>query len=150
MAHYTSPPVRTFSVAPGLGDHQIPPVWNTAAKPIVTLYNPTVYDPRRNATSPTIKADATAQSWRVISPPTAPTAPTAPTTSTALSTTTMASPSKSVHPPSVKHLTCYFWAKNGNCKWSDDECLYAHHETGKIANGPMQVEPGSEHNASCI
>lgn len=45
-------------------------------------------------------------------------------------------------PASVKHLTCYFWAKNGVCKFSEEDCLYAHHNTGKVAQGPLQVELG--------
>ncbi|KAI4122929.1 MAG: hypothetical protein LQ347_006331, partial [Umbilicaria vellea] len=45
-------------------------------------------------------------------------------------------------PPSVKHLTCYFWDRYGKCKWTDEECLYAHVETGKVAGGPVQVEIG--------
>lgn len=45
-------------------------------------------------------------------------------------------------PASVKHLTCYFWAKNGTCKFSEEDCLYAHHNTGKVAQGPLQVELG--------
>ena len=45
-------------------------------------------------------------------------------------------------PASVKHLTCYFWAKNGVCKFSEEDCLYAHHNTGKVAQGPLQVEQG--------
>ena len=45
-------------------------------------------------------------------------------------------------PPSVKHLTCYFWDKYGKCKWTDAECLYAHYQTGKVAGGPVQVEIG--------
>lgn len=45
-------------------------------------------------------------------------------------------------PASVKHLTCYFWAKNGVCKFSEEDCLYAHHDTGKVAQGPLQVEQG--------
>lgn len=47
-------------------------------------------------------------------------------------------------PPSVKHLTCYFWDKYGKCKWGDAECLYAHFNTGKVAGGPVQVEIGRE------
>ena len=45
-------------------------------------------------------------------------------------------------PASVKHLTCYFWGKYGRCKWNDEECLYAHFHTGKVAQGPVQVEVG--------
>ncbi|MCJ1450122.1 hypothetical protein MMC28_000451 [Mycoblastus sanguinarius] len=46
------------------------------------------------------------------------------------------------YPPSMKMLTCYFWAKQGWCKWSSEQCLYAHYDTGKVANGPLQVELG--------
>ena len=42
---------------------------------------------------------------------------------------------------SVKHLTCSFWY-NGNCKWPEDVCLYAHRYTGQVAEAPRQVEPG--------
>ncbi|KAI4215403.1 MAG: hypothetical protein LQ351_002303 [Letrouitia transgressa] len=44
--------------------------------------------------------------------------------------------------PSVKHLTCFFWFTKGSCRWSDNQCLYAHYYTGQVANGPVQVEPG--------
>ena len=48
------------------------------------------------------------------------------------------------HPdkPSVKHLTCYYWHKLGKCRFSDDECLYAHFNTGQLAEAPQKVEPG--------
>lgn len=52
-------------------------------------------------------------------------------------------------PPSVKHLTCYFWDRYGKCKWTDAECLYAHCETGKVAGGPVQVEIGREYLFLC-
>lgn len=52
------------------------------------------------------------------------------------------SPMQVPKPASVKHLTCYFWAKNGVCKFSEENCLYAHHNTGKVAQGPLQVEQG--------
>ncbi|EGE86125.2 hypothetical protein BDDG_09070 [Blastomyces dermatitidis ATCC 18188] len=44
--------------------------------------------------------------------------------------------------PSVKHLTCWWWNEKGQCKYSVDECLYAHHKTGKVADAPRQVKPG--------
>ncbi|OJD23480.1 hypothetical protein ACJ73_05166 [Blastomyces percursus] len=44
--------------------------------------------------------------------------------------------------PSVKHLTCWWWNEKGQCKYSADECLYAHHKTRKIADAPRQVKPG--------
>ena len=44
----------------------------------------------------------------------------------------------------VSGLTCYFWAIKGHCKHSSEECLYAHENTGKLAQVPVQVEEGSE------
>jgi hypothetical protein len=44
-------------------------------------------------------------------------------------------------PRSAKNHTCYFWAKGG-CKYSEEECLYAHRPTGKTANQPVRLEPG--------
>lgn len=44
------------------------------------------------------------------------------------------------HLPSVsgkKHLTCFYWAKNGTCRYTDEECAYAHYNTGIVANDPM-------------
>ncbi|KAL8813921.1 MAG: hypothetical protein Q9223_006817 [Gallowayella weberi] len=41
--------------------------------------------------------------------------------------------------PSVKHLTCYFWANFGRCKRSDEECHYAHFHTGRMAVNPMEL-----------
>lgn len=37
---------------------------------------------------------------------------------------------------SSKQLECYFWRRDGFCKKSEDECLYAHHPTGKVKEGP--------------
>ncbi|KAL8825617.1 MAG: hypothetical protein Q9170_007724 [Blastenia crenularia] len=37
-----------------------------------------------------------------------------------------------------KHLTCFYWAKNGACRYTDDECAYAHYNTGIIAHDPMR------------
>ncbi|KAI4170273.1 MAG: hypothetical protein LQ348_007134, partial [Seirophora lacunosa] len=42
-----------------------------------------------------------------------------------------------------KHLTCFFWAKNGSCWYTDDECAYAHYNTGIVAHDPM-------HNQSTV
>ena len=44
----------------------------------------------------------------------------------------------------VSGLTCYFWAIKGHCKHSSEECLYAHENTGNLAQAPVQVEEGSE------
>ena len=63
---------------------------------------------------------------------------------TAKTSPTSGSPPDNSFLPSVKNLTCYFWARHGKCKWSDQDCLYAHHHTGKLASGPVQVEQGSK------
>ena len=47
---------------------------------------------------------------------------------------------------SMKHLTCYFWWENGHCKYSEEDCLYSHAETGRVAGPPTQVEPGGKPN----
>lgn len=46
-------------------------------------------------------------------------------------------------PNSVKHLTCWYWANKG-CRLSDHACLYSHHDTGRIAEPPVQVQRGRE------
>ncbi|KAL9594279.1 MAG: hypothetical protein Q9219_007119 [cf. Caloplaca sp. 3 TL-2023] len=40
-----------------------------------------------------------------------------------------------------KHLTCFYWAKNGTCRNADDECAYAHYNTGIVAHDPMRNQP---------
>ncbi|KAL6720876.1 hypothetical protein ACLMJK_002801 [Lecanora helva] len=35
-----------------------------------------------------------------------------------------------------KSLTCYYWATTGVCKHRDEDCIYAHYETGAIARPP--------------
>ncbi|KAI4179404.1 MAG: hypothetical protein L6R41_007863 [Letrouitia leprolyta] len=42
-----------------------------------------------------------------------------------------------------KHLTCFYWAKNGACRYTDDECAYAHYNTGIVARDPMHNQPVS-------
>lgn len=103
--------------------------WNRNSGPSETSFTPDYHHHQSTTPTPAHKA-SNSQSWRVIAPP----------KSSERSHKT--SPSTTNSPPSVKHLTCYFWAKNGTCKWNDEECLYAHHDTGKVANGPLQVEPG--------
>ncbi|MCJ1237362.1 hypothetical protein MMC14_005347 [Varicellaria rhodocarpa] len=46
--------------------------------------------------------------------------------------------------PSVKHLTCYYWKKVGKCRFSEEECLYSHKNTGQLAEAPQKVEPGGK------
>jgi hypothetical protein len=41
-------------------------------------------------------------------------------------------PADSGNDSSSKLLECYYWRKNGVCKLSDKDCLYAHHPTGKV------------------
>lgn len=40
--------------------------------------------------------------------------------------------SSEVTPEKQKQLECYFWRRDGECRFTEDECLYAHHDTGKI------------------
>jgi hypothetical protein len=44
--------------------------------------------------------------------------------------------------PSVKHLTCHYWWFLGSCSKSDEECLYAHYDTGRYADKPQTIVPG--------
>ncbi|KAL8896792.1 MAG: hypothetical protein Q9192_002914, partial [Flavoplaca navasiana] len=47
------------------------------------------------------------------------------------------------HLPTVsgkKHLTCFYWAKNGTCRYTSDECAYAHYNTGIVAHDPMHTQ----------
>ena len=46
--------------------------------------------------------------------------------------------------PSVKHLTCFWWKEKGDCRFREEDCLYAHHDTGLYADPPRQVIPGGE------
>ncbi|KAL8803344.1 MAG: hypothetical protein Q9182_003232 [Xanthomendoza sp. 2 TL-2023] len=84
--------------------------------------------------------------------PSAPPPPQPTTITTPIPTSTTANP---IHPsaaapappatstgpsfPSVKHLTCYFWANFGRCKRSDEACRYAHFHTGRMAVNPMEL-----------
>ena len=58
-----------------------------------------------------------------------------------LATVYVPSPVRSA--PSVKHLECFFW-RRGSCKFTAQECLYAHEPTGQMAEGPRAVELGSQ------
>lgn len=132
MNHYLPPQARLQASMSCTHDAPRVQIWNPTSLSPPARVPPSPYYPRQAATPVPAQTALNAQSWRVISPPKPPIS--GPKTS----------PSSSNSIPSVKHLTCYFWAKNGVCKWSDDECLYAHHNTGKTANGPLQVEPGRE------
>ena len=35
-----------------------------------------------------------------------------------------------------KEYECFFWRRDGHCKFSEEECLYAHHPTGKVKEIP--------------
>ncbi|KAK4943284.1 hypothetical protein LTR10_017127 [Elasticomyces elasticus] len=43
---------------------------------------------------------------------------------------------------SVKHMTCFWWRNRGFCKKTDEECAYAHWDTGLYSDAPKQVNPG--------
>jgi hypothetical protein len=47
--------------------------------------------------------------------------------------------------PSVKHLTCFWWKEKGDCRFKEEDCLYAHHDTGLYADPPRQVIPGGKY-----
>lgn len=36
-------------------------------------------------------------------------------------------------------LTCFFWKNNGRCSKSDEDCWYAHYDTGVVAAAPVTV-----------
>ena len=72
-----------------------------------------------------------------------------------------ASPSSNVQPMnpqypvnlgdgSVKHMTCFFWKYRNGCRFSAEECLYAHYDTGQVAGPPIQVELGSTLSPSLL
>lgn len=44
--------------------------------------------------------------------------------------------------PSVKHLTCFWWKEKGDCRFKEEDCLYAHRDTGIYADAPRQVAAG--------
>lgn len=138
MNHYLPPQARLQAGMSCTDDSYRVQIWNPTknSSPAPVMTSP--YYQRHAATPVPTQTATNTQSWRVISPP----RPPFPGPKT--------SPSSTNSVPSVKHLTCYFWAKNGVCKWSDEDCLYAHYNTGKTANGPLQVEPGREFPSSCV
>lgn len=38
----------------------------------------------------------------------------------------------------LKHITCYYWKLTGHCRKEEDECLYAHEDTGILALQPVR------------
>ena len=63
---------------------------------------------------------------------------------TSLRQPTTPPPQQGMSPPLVKYLTCFFWAKFGYCNKTEKQCLYSHHNTGRVAGPPVRREPGSE------
>ena len=47
-----------------------------------------------------------------------------------------------LYKPSVKHLECYYWKHRGRCRFSEEECLYAHHDTGMSTDEPFAIAFG--------
>ena len=41
-----------------------------------------------------------------------------------------------------KPLTCFFWFTNGRCSKRDQDCAYAHWNTGHLAGSPITVSTG--------
>ncbi|KAL8964540.1 MAG: hypothetical protein Q9183_004382 [Haloplaca sp. 2 TL-2023] len=101
----------------------------------------TISVPSLVAFSPSIAAASDRPSVPSASTTESPALPTAGTTSNPTAPIeTAAAPEKAF--PSVKHLTCYFYANFGRCKRSDAECNYAHFYTGKVADNPMKRKKG--------
>jgi len=44
--------------------------------------------------------------------------------------TTLSKPVNMSGKKSLKHLTCYHWKQRGGCRYREDECQYAHYDTG--------------------
>jgi hypothetical protein len=130
MFPYTPPQARPYSVNVELANANRTHPWNAMISPLAPAFRPLVHPFYPGATAAIPEAAVTSPSWRVIAAPTIP------------QINAGASPLQIHKPASVKHLTCYFWAKNGTCKFSEENCLYAHRDTGKVAQGPLQVESG--------
>lgn len=107
------------------GHHTQP--WNGVTAP---AFQPPTYPFHQDDTTLMPGTAATSRPWRVTATP------------NVSHVNTGVSPTQIPKPASVKHLTCYFWAKNGSCKFSEEDCLYTHRDTGKVAQGPLQVELG--------
>ncbi|KAL8835429.1 MAG: hypothetical protein Q9205_002665 [Flavoplaca limonia] len=127
---FTSEPAQYKSTAP-LTSKAVPPI----AKASATA-------PVPSSTLTTAVTAATSVTTEAPAPPPAPIAnetetSTSNNTTNAIPTTNDAGPAKPSF-PSVKHLTCYFWANYGRCKRSDEECNYAHFHTGRVASNPME------------
>ena len=43
-----------------------------------------------------------------------------------------------------KRLECWFFKVKGSCRFSDEECPYAHHDTGVLADPPGKKEKGPQ------
>ena len=104
--------------------------WNGIPSSFAPGSQPQGYPPRPGAPAAMYETVATPQPWRATAAP------------NTLYNNAGVSPSQIPKPASVKHLTCYFWAKHGTCKFTEEDCLYAHRDTGKVAQGPLQVELG--------
>jgi gamma-glutamylcyclotransferase len=60
-------------------------------------------------------------------------------------------PLSSAQPHDNKQLECWWWKIKGSCRFSDQQCAFAHHTTGTLANAPpgKKRAPSSEkQNAS--
>lgn len=124
MLPYARPQPRTYCVEFEAANGHYTRPWNGST------FQPPTYPFHQGDATLMPGTAATSPSWRVTAAP------------NVSHVNTGVSPTQIPKPASVKHLTCYFWAKNGSCKFSDEDCLYAHRDTGKVAQGPLQVELG--------
>ncbi|RMZ83558.1 hypothetical protein DV738_g973, partial [Chaetothyriales sp. CBS 135597] len=42
--------------------------------------------------------------------------------------------------PCTRHITCSFWNFGHRCKFRDDECLYAHYDSGQYVSNPSPAD----------
>ncbi|KAI4283364.1 MAG: hypothetical protein L6R38_002214 [Xanthoria sp. 2 TBL-2021] len=139
-AHYdtgtvANNPSQPFATEPAQYKLSNTPVMNDAIPSVARL---PATAPGTSGTSISAPTSATLATPQVPAPP--PTiieTPILPDTTSAIPITNDAGAVKSSF-PSVKHLTCYFWANYGRCKRSDEECNYAHFHTGRVAGNPME------------
>ena len=126
----TNPAISDNYFSQRLGNDQ--PGWGRVSPLIATGYLPQTYGNQRD--------------WSLLVSPTG--GNLSQTTAQQLKSNPVNSPNPRVQsstsqPPSVKHLTCWYWANKG-CKLADNVCLYAHFDTGRLADPPVQIQRGRE------
>lgn len=44
----------------------------------------------------------------------------------------------------ARPLTCFYWRTHGRCNKPDEQCLYAHFDTGNHASAPFRIGTGGK------